>query len=128
MAKIIRIELIFLFFCVAGSCCAATSELFVDPMQPIRYQATSVRQATTKDVTTKDWTLTAVLISAGRSVAVVNGKSLQKGEILDGYKLVEITPDKVLMRNGKRKLVLRRAGTGLKKISPSKDIGKGSKP
>ena len=133
MAKIFRILLTVLLLIVAGQSFAAQLDQFVDPMRPVRYQAsvantTPMKKNDQKLVNTKAWRLTAVLISAERSVAVINGKSLQEGEILNGFKLVKIMPDQVLLKNKQRKLVLRRSGTGLKKISVSKDIGKGSKP
>ena len=118
---------VFLIF-MAGESFAVKLDQFVDPMRPLHYQTSSSRQAKAEGVLIKAWTLTAVLISAERSVAVINGKTMQQGEIIGGYRLVQIMPDKVLLKNGQRKLVLRRTGTGLKKISPGKDIKKGSKP
>ena len=118
---------VFLIF-MAGESFAVKLDQFVDPMRPLHYQTSSSRQAKAEGVLIKAWTLTAVLISAERSVAVINGKTMQQGEIIGGYRLVQIMPNKGLLKNGQRKLVLRRTGTGLKKISPGKDIKKGSKP
>ncbi|MDX2493508.1 MAG: hypothetical protein QNK27_00915 [Desulfuromusa sp.] len=131
MAKILRIVLMLLLFGVAGNCCAATAEKFVDPMRPLHYQTPAAKKTAMGkkiQVNTKSWQLTAVLISAGRSVAVINGKSLQVGAQLDGYKLVRIDSDQVVLKNKQRTLTLRRAGTGLKKMSTDRDIRKGSKP
>ena len=128
MVRIFRILLIVLLISMVGEAFAAKLGQFVDPMRPAYYQTSSAQQATPDRVNTKDWKLTAILISADRSVAVINGKALQKGESLDGYRLVQIMPDKVLLQNKQQKLVLHRVGTGLKKISTNKDIGKGSKP
>ena len=131
MVKITSILLVILLSCVAGEGFAAQLSQFVDPMRPVRYQApagkTSVAEKKLR-TDTKDWQLTAVLTSAGRSVAVINGKSLQEGEQLGGYKLIQIDTDKVVLKNKQGKLVLRRAGTGLKKISTNSDIRKGNKP
>ena len=133
MAKFFRIVLTVLLLAGAGESFAAKSEQFVDPMRPIRYQTPvvttlSMEKNNQKQVDTKAWQLTAVLISAERSVAVINGKPLQEGEIFHGFRLVKIMPDQVLLKNKQRKLVLRRSGTGLKKISVNKDVGKGGKP
>ena len=128
VVRMSRILLIILLIFIAGETFAAKSDQFVDPMRPAHYQTSSGQQVQSDSVNTEAWKLTAILLSADRSVAVINGKALQKGEFLDGYRLVQIMPDKVLLQNKQRKLVLRRAGTGLKKISPSKDIRKGSKP
>ena len=131
MARISVIVLLFLLFFVESNCCSAAPEAFVDPMRPVRYQnPVTTRTATEKNIQgeTEGWQLTTVLISARRSVAVINGKSLQVGERLDGYKLVQIKSDRVVLKNKQRTLVLHRSGTGLKKMSTEKDIGKGSKP
>lgn len=131
MARVLGIILKLLLLCAAGSCCAATTEQFVDPMRPVRYQSPVAQKTTVgkkHQVDTNNWKLTAVLTSTGRSVAVINGKSLQVGGSLDGYRLIQIDFDKVVLKNKQRTLVLHRAGTGLKKISTTRDIRKGSKP
>ncbi len=131
MARMSGIGVVLLLLCVAGNCYAEASEQFVDPMRPIGYQAPVVKKTTVEKqlrVNTNNWKLTAVLTSAGRSVAVINGESLQVGGSLDGYRLVQIDFDKVILKNKQRTLVLRRAGTGLKKRSTARDSRKGSKP
>lgn len=131
MAKVTGIVFMILLFCVAGEGFAATEGQFVDPMRPSHYQdQRSKRSAVEKQlpVKTGSWELTAVLLSPGRSVAVINGKSLQLGEQLEGYKLIQVQSDQVILKNKQQKLVLRRAGTGLKKVSINRGIGKGSKP
>lgn len=131
MVKITGIVLMILLFCVAGEGLAAQPSQFVDPMRPVHYQSpakkTSVAERK-KRTDTKEWKLTAVLISASRSVAVINGKSLQEGEQLGGYKLIQIDTDKVILKNRQGTLMLHRAGTGLKKMSRKSDIRKGSNP
>lgn len=131
MAKLFIIVLTFLLLGVAGFCGAATSGQFVDPMRPVHYQTSAAKISTVgkkEPVNTKGWKLLAVLTSTERSVAVINGRSLQLGDHLEGYKLVKIDPDKVVLKNKQTTLVLRRAGTGLKKMSVDKDIRKGRKP
>lgn len=131
MARISIIGLIFILLFASGHCCAATAEALVDPMRPVRYQNPATTSTVIKKKNqgeTHDWQLTAVLLSARRSVAVINGKPLQVGERLDGYKLVQIKSDRVILKNKQKTLVLHRSGTGLKKMSTKRDIGKGSKP
>lgn len=131
MAKLFTIVLMFLLFGVADFCGAATSEQFVDPMRPVHYQTSAAKTSTVEKkerVDTKSWKLLAVLTSTERSVVVINGRSLQLGDRLEGYKLVKIDPDKVVLKNKQTTLVLRRVGTGLKRISVDKDIRKGRKP
>ncbi len=131
MAKILATILMFLLPGVTGFCGAATSEQLVDPMRPADYQTPVAKISTSGEknqVNTKSWKLLAVLTSAERSVAVINGKSFQLGDHLEGYKLVRIDPDRVVLKNNQITLVLHRGGTGLKKMSANKDIRKGSKP
>jgi hypothetical protein len=131
VAKVTGIVVMILLFCVAGEGVAATEQQFVDPMRPSHYQDQSNTRSVVEkqpQVKTGSWELTAVLLSPGRSVAVINGKSLQLGEQLEGYKLIQVQSDRVILRNKQEKLVLRRTGTGLKKVSINRGVGKGSKP
>ena len=131
MAKVTSVLFMLLLFCLVGEGFAATVGQLVDPMRPVHYQNQVNKKSAVKkqvQVKTREWYLTTVLISQGRSVAVINGKPLQVGEQLEDYELVQIRSDQVILKNKQEKLVLRRAGTGLKKISKKRDIGKGSKP
>ncbi len=84
----------------------------VDPMRPSNYQAFD--PVVSEDISTEHWKLTAVLLSEQRSVAVINGKLLQPGGVLEGYRVEEIFMDKVILKNKEQTLILHRAGTGLK--------------
>ena len=92
---------------------------FTDPMRPLNYRvATDGRadlEAAKEKEKTSAWRLTGVLLSAKRSVAIINGQSLQPGDILDGYTLKSIHENRVVLNGKGRRLVLKRAGTGLKK-------------
>ena len=48
-------------------------------------------------VTFPDLRLSGVLLDAGESLAIVNGKSLLEGETIDGAKVIKIDPDGVQM-------------------------------
>jgi type II secretory pathway component PulC len=76
----------------------------------------------TEILKTATWKLTAVLLSEQRSVAVINGQSLQPGDELEGYTLRSIHEDRVVLTGEGKKLVLQRSGTGLKK-NPTLEIG-----
>ncbi|MCK4501542.1 MAG: hypothetical protein KAU22_00815 [Desulfuromonadales bacterium] len=126
MAKVPNLIIVaFLSLLVVGAATAANSEL-ADPMRPVNYPVSAVAAVAKQSVATENWNLMAVLISAQRSVAVINGKSLQTGDVISGYKVVKIESDLVVLKNNQNKIVLRRAGTGLKKISANMDIAKGS--
>ncbi len=95
---------------------SARAEELVDPMRPTHYQTPpSAKKSEGLTVDTTSWNLAAVLSAADRVIAVINGKSLQKGDVLQGYVLINIEPDHALLQNGEKQLVLRRVGTGLKK-------------
>lgn len=92
------------------------AEELIDPMRPEHYQAPALaKKSEEQKLDTSSWNLTAVLSAADRVVAVINGKSQQKGDVLQGYTVVNIQPDHVLLQNGEKQLVLYRAGTGLRK-------------
>lgn len=89
----------------------------VDPMRPADYQKRQSQLPVEKDeIDTSSWKLTAVLTSLNRQVAVVNGRCLKQGDSLEGFTVKKIQQDRVFMQNGTKSLVLRRSGTGLKKI------------
>ena len=106
---------------------AAEKPALQDPLRPVRYQAPTEDNSSTSEVE-KSWHLSAVLRSDARSVAVINGQVVQVGEMFDGYKVVKIESGKVLLAHNKKTIVLQRAGTGLKRVSSSQGIGKGSRP
>lgn len=122
-----RVVICILLFC--PSVWAADSGALRDPLRPLGYKvppaASSIDPVVKKQ---SDFRLGAVLIANDRAVAVINGQSLQVGETLDGFKLVSIEADKVLLKKEKEEIVLRRSGTGLKKTFVSADVEKGIQP
>ncbi|SHJ78768.1 hypothetical protein SAMN02745165_03174 [Malonomonas rubra DSM 5091] len=109
--------------------CAGAAKL-QDPMRPLGYQVPAAKQQPAGEAEKKqrEWRLGAVLIAADRSVAVINGQSLQLGEKLEGFKLIKVEPDSATLQRKNKKIVLHRAGTGLKKAFLSRDVGEGSQP
>ena len=100
-----------------------------DPLRPLNYagrqEPSRVQKAAEQE---PQWRLGAVLISADRAVAVINGESLQVGESISGFKVIKIDPASVQLQKKQKKLTLRRSGTGLKKAFSSQDVEEGSKP
>lgn len=91
-----------------------------DPMRPRTYQPPPPEVQAEPDqprVDTDSWRLNGVLLSAGRSIAIINGQSLRLGSSLDGYRLVDVRADRALLRRKGQRVVLTRAATGLKKQS-----------
>lgn len=121
-----KLPLFCLLALLCGPVSAAETGRLQDPLRPVRYQAPAVEKKA--EVERRSWSLSAVLLSADRAVAVINGQSLQLGDLLDGYRLIKIEPGKVLLRNNRKQVVLYRSGTGLKKISSFERVKKGSQP
>lgn len=113
-----------------GPMLVAAADVLKDPLRPIRYQAPVAEQAVDSGAEQQrlDWRLSGVLISAERSVAIINGQSMQVGDLFEGYKLIKIEAGEVLLQSKQKQIVLRRAGTGLKKASSFLDVTKGSHP
>ena len=116
----VRLSVVFmLVFVTAGQPLAAQQRPLSDPMRPhsqqVKAPLSSVEKAGEQVIDTAAWQLTAVLISERRSLAIVNGQALQKGDQLDGYKVISIQSDKVVLEHGHKQLVLHRTGTGLRK-------------
>ena len=108
---------------------AAQESRLVDPMRPLQSYSEKVGsvKSTAKKPAPESLELLAVLTSSDRSVAVINGKLLQKGERIGGYKLIQISSDQVVLQSKTGKRILHRSGTGLKKKSTKSDVKKGSK-
>jgi len=122
---------IFLLVCLllASAVCANAAKL-QDPLRPLGYQVAEAEEQGAAEIEKKQqsWRLGAVLLAADRTVAVINGISLQLGDKLDGFELIKVEPDSATLQHKEEKIVLRRAGTGLKKASLSQDVGEGSQP
>ena len=124
--RIILLALLLIFGTVLH---AAETGPLKDPLRPLGYRAPTVSAPAQKaEPKTDEWRLAAVLISPERAVAVINGQSLQVGDLFEGYKLVKIESTKVLLKKKQKQIVLHRSGTGLKKAFSSRDVAKGSQP
>ncbi len=106
------------------SCCflpgvtgaSGQSQTLFDPMRPADYQRPDAvaPQENKPGSNTASWQLQSTLISATRSIAVINNTAYQKGERLAEYLLTDIQPDRVVLNNGAERVVLHRQGTGTK--------------
>jgi len=52
------------------------------------------------------WHLSAVLVRQHRSCALVNGEVVVPGQTIDGYRLLQIEHDHIVLQSGKDRLVL----------------------
>ncbi len=88
-----------------------------DPLRPAHYLAPQVAKdqvGKKKLVAEPNFQLNAILFSTSRSVAVIDGKSLQVGDRISDYQLVIIEREQVILKKKQKQLVLRRPGSGLK--------------
>ena len=97
---------------------SAGADTLHDPMRPEAAGTGRSRHATVKPVQTKEpkWKLTAVIISVDRKVAVLNGRTLQRGDWISGYRVQAIEANRVLLVKRGRTKVVPRVGTGLRKV------------
>ena len=73
-----------------------------DPMRPFQHVGEGARGESSAPA----FRLTAVLISASRRVAIVNGKPCTQGEVVDGAEVASIAPDAVALRRGEKQWVI----------------------
>jgi hypothetical protein len=75
-----------------------------DPMRP--FGAVTVNGGAARTVDGPRFAVTSVLIAPTRRIAVVNGKPLQLGDVVDGAEIVAIEPGTVRLRENGTELVL----------------------
>lgn len=118
---------ILILLLLVGTPCLAWAQSpagLVDPLRPSHYrpqpqvdvqvgseQIESLRQ---------QLHLTAILTSADRAMAVINGKPLQVGQTIGALRLTEIGADYVILRKGEQKLTLYRIISGVIKSPAQK--------
>ncbi len=68
------------------------------------------------------FTLSSILISPNRRVAVINGQILKRNELIEGARVIAIEPDRVLLDNAGKKMELfllsdvKRKAAGISKL------------
>jgi len=87
---------------VTGGPILAADPPLGDPMRP--YVPTSPTAGAQR--TSRPFTLTGVLISATRRVAVINGALYGEGDTIDGARVVSIEPNSVQLRRGTQNFAL----------------------
>ncbi|MBX9737156.1 MAG: hypothetical protein K2X32_09545, partial [Phycisphaerales bacterium] len=110
----------------------ASSGLFEEPAwakPAVIDKAKAVDPAATEAEFRDSHELTAVLTVAGKPMAIINGRLLQIGETLGGYRLAEIQRDAVLLERGQAsvRLALGREGQPLN-TEPAKSASAESAP
>ena len=65
-----------------------------DPTRPAN--ASNTVSSATK--VTSSWDLSSILVSPQRSIAIINGKTVESGEVLDGARVIEVNKTSVKLR------------------------------
>ena len=103
MSRGAALEAVLIFAIGAVGAARAEEKPVRDPMRP--FGAISVNGAA-PTVNGPRFALTSVLIASTRRVAIVNGKPLQLGDVVDGAEIVAIEPGTVRLRENGTELVL----------------------
>ncbi len=115
--------LIILIGLPAGVGAQSTSGL-VDPLQPSHYQPQPPPdqhlEVENLERLRDQFQLTTVLLAADRTVAIINGQSLQPGQMIADFRLLEIGPDYVVLEKKQQKLTIYRSVADMQK-SPATD-------
>lgn len=102
----------------------------VDPTRPPAVHVVSGEQAEPEPPPPPpetSWILQSIMISPGRSVAMVNGQVLGVGQFLDTAELVRILPNEVTFRLQGREIVLKLSTGGFMTPSQGTEDGKRTK-
>lgn len=94
-----------------------------DPTQPTGLMTVGSKEEV--DIVEKDqidefvgsWVLTSTITSPGRRSAIINGKSVFKGDKVNGAIVLEIFPAMVIIKEDKKKTVLKISSRSIRKPS-----------
>lgn len=101
-----------LFLYCMGTCLPAiASGPLPDPTRPVIFPGAGAGGGEAQPA---KWSLTSVLISPGRQVAVINGQVVQVGEHVDGARLVSVEPGSALLYRAGQKIQLKLIGGSVK--------------
>lgn len=106
------------FSVMLAACMLFSSQLMAqldDPTRPPGYRLSIPGGVKSREQT---FSLSSVYISAARRAAVINGKTVKKGSIINGARVIAIEPSEVkLKRDGKVISVRLLSGSISKKVS-----------
>ena len=103
---------------LAASFCLGADDEIGDPTRPPNANITS-KIAQDPDEVPEEFRLTTILTARGRTIAVINGRRVQVGDVVNGAEVAAIHADRVLVRgpDGPLELRLRKPALSLR---PSK--------
>ncbi len=99
--RLFRAVAILVLAALAGGVMAG--EVLDDPTRPPGYRL----RTPGKPGAGRGWHLSGIWIHEGRRLALINGRLVHPGQVVDGAKLVTVTPTAVRLRRGDRVLTLR---------------------
>jgi MSHA biogenesis protein MshK len=111
---------LFVLVCLAVCAGASRAEL-QDPTQPPAYQSA---RPVSGDPKTPDLVVSSILVSPGRRVAVVNGHTVTRGDVVGDARVIEIRRDSVRLERAGRSFSLALVPVTVKQPSTHKAPGK----
>jgi len=89
---------------------AVWAEPLRDPMQPYGWQsmptASATAEASSASTATLTWTVTGIIVSAKRRLAMLNGQLVAEGDRLNNHVVVRITHNAVILQHEAERLML----------------------
>ena len=117
-------SVVLLWLLLGGGAMSVAAEPLLDPLRPDHYatgESPSLVGAKTEPSEVV-WQLTTVLVSDARQLAIINGRTVREGDLINGYRVEAIERDRVVLKNKERSVVVPRIGTGLKKTGSTVDL------
>ncbi|MFQ6102867.1 MAG: hypothetical protein ACE5OP_01075 [Candidatus Glassbacteria bacterium] len=78
-----------------------------DPFKIIRVSSKPGEKASSQGNDNPSFVLTAILTDGRIASAVINGEVCSLGQTISGYLIVDISPDRVILRKDNRRLILK---------------------
>lgn len=88
-----------------------------DPTRPTPLRATAPVETVARPQ--QQWHLQSTLVAAQRRVAIINGRSVREGEMIDGARLVEVRAGGVRLERGGESFELTLRAEAVQRLPPT---------
>lgn len=106
MSRLRRLGALLLLCAAAAPAAGQTG--FGDPTRPTSLSEPEPERATVRG---PRWRLQSTLVADTRRLAVINGRTIVQGGLVDGARLLEVRPDGVTLEQDGQRIVLRLPGS-----------------
>lgn len=93
----------------------AAAQEIGDPTRPTTFRTS----APVETLAQPQWRLQSTLVASQRRVAVINGRTVREGEMIDGARLLEITAAGVRLERGGQSFELTLRAAALQRLPPT---------